>query len=250
MLDGTNQTVRRTAFYLGSLLLLVVNDHIFKVVCPGWITGKLSDFAGVFALAMFLGSAMPRLFACGAAGAFFVWWKSPLSQPVINALPWQAGRVVDWTDLIALAILVGAFRLLPRSPERTRIGIPLAVLSLFAFAATSQQHASVSVDPKDPIAKIQTCTPREGVLSRFRNCFGVYSPDNKQFQLSIDIRVSGKRRATFTYVAVSEDGVVSVESMQIFGPQPVDTAAAEIAVRDRLVACASACPVAPRGPDS
>ena len=246
-MDGTNKQVRRTAVYLGSLLLLVVNDHIFKQVWPGWITGKLSDFAGVFALAMFLGSAMPRVLACGAAGALFVWWKSPLSQPVINTLQWPAGRVVDWTDLIALAMLIGAFWLLPRSPERARIGIPLALLSLFAFAATSKQHASVSVDPKDPIGKIATCTSREGVLRRFRNCFSVYSSDNKRFQLSIDIPVSGKRRGTFTYVAVSEDGVVSVESMQIFGPQPVDTAAGEIAARDRIVTCASACPVAPRG---
>jgi hypothetical protein len=246
-LDGTNKQVRRTTLYLGSLVLLVANDHIFKQVWPGWITGKLSDFAGVLALAMFFGSAMPRVFACGAAGAFFVWWKSPLSQPMINALPWPAGRVVDWTDLIALAMLVGAFRLLPRSPERARIGIPLALLSLFAFAATSKQHASVSIDPKDPIGQIATCTSREAVLSHFRNCFGVYTSDNKQFQLSIDISVREKRRSTFTYVAVSEDGVVTVESMQIFGPQPVDTAAAEIAVRDRLVTCASACPVASRG---
>jgi hypothetical protein len=246
-LDGTKKQVRRTALYLTSLLLLVVNDHIFKQVWPGWITGKLSDFAGVFALAMFLGSAMPRVLACGAAGALFVWWKSPLSQPVINTLPWPAGRVVDWTDLIALGMLVGTFWLLPRSPERARIGIPLAVLSLFAFAATSKQHASVRVDPKDPIGRIATCISREAALSRLKNCFGVYSSDNKQFQLSIDIPVSGKRRGTFTYVAVSEDGIVSVESMQIFGPQPVDTAAAEINVRARIVTCASACLVAPPG---
>jgi len=82
-----------------------------------------------------------------------------------------------------------------------------------------------------------------GIVSEFT------PPDNSRFQLNIEIPVGGKRRGTFTYVVVSEDGVASVESMQIFGTQPVDAAAAEIAVHDRLVACASTCQVAPRTRD-
>lgn len=34
-------------------LLLVVNDHVLKRACPGFVTGKLSDFAGVLLLPLF-----------------------------------------------------------------------------------------------------------------------------------------------------------------------------------------------------
>jgi hypothetical protein len=39
---------------LGALLVLVLNDHLLKRVCPGFLTGKLSDFAGVLLLPLFL----------------------------------------------------------------------------------------------------------------------------------------------------------------------------------------------------
>ena len=32
---------------LGALALLIFNDHVLKAACPGWWTGKLSDFAGL-----------------------------------------------------------------------------------------------------------------------------------------------------------------------------------------------------------
>ncbi len=39
---------------LGALVTLAVNDHLLKRVCPGVVTGKLSDFAGVIFLPLFL----------------------------------------------------------------------------------------------------------------------------------------------------------------------------------------------------
>ena len=32
---------------IAALVVLVVNDHLLKAAYPGWITGKLSDFAGM-----------------------------------------------------------------------------------------------------------------------------------------------------------------------------------------------------------
>ena len=32
---------------LGALGVLVLNDHVLKHACPGFVTGKLSDFAGI-----------------------------------------------------------------------------------------------------------------------------------------------------------------------------------------------------------
>jgi hypothetical protein len=39
---------------LAALFTLALNDHVLKQVCPGWWTGKLSDFAGVVLLPVFL----------------------------------------------------------------------------------------------------------------------------------------------------------------------------------------------------
>jgi len=60
---------------LGALALLAVNDHVLKRVCPGFVTGKLSDFAGVLLLPIFLhalfelGSGLVRRQPLQAAGS-------------------------------------------------------------------------------------------------------------------------------------------------------------------------------------
>ena len=32
---------------VGAILVLLINDHLLKGAAPGWVTGKLSDFAGL-----------------------------------------------------------------------------------------------------------------------------------------------------------------------------------------------------------
>ena len=53
---------------LASVALLLLNDHILKWLIPSWLTGKLSDFAGLFffpylvlAFASLPGLALARL---------------------------------------------------------------------------------------------------------------------------------------------------------------------------------------------
>ena len=36
-----------TPIAIFAIALLVVNDHVLKLACPGLVTGKLSDFAGL-----------------------------------------------------------------------------------------------------------------------------------------------------------------------------------------------------------
>jgi len=54
---------------LTALFTLALNDHVLKRVCPGWWTGKLSDFAGVVVLPVFT-HAMLELAAARI-------WKKP-----------------------------------------------------------------------------------------------------------------------------------------------------------------------------
>ncbi|HWK88723.1 MAG TPA: hypothetical protein VNP72_01960, partial [Longimicrobium sp.] len=92
---------------LASLALLVLNDHVLKAAYGSWLTGKLSDFAGLLAFALFWRALLPRrrMLACAAAGLAFAYWKSPAAQPLVdalNAMGAGVGRVVDWSDLAAL----------------------------------------------------------------------------------------------------------------------------------------------------
>ena len=56
---------------LSALFVLALNDHVLKHVCPGWWTGKLSDFAGVVLLPVFV-HALLELAAARL-------WNKPLS---------------------------------------------------------------------------------------------------------------------------------------------------------------------------
>jgi hypothetical protein len=162
--------------FLAALGLLLANDFIFKPLFHNWFTGKLSDFAGLFAFFVFWSAFFPRrnriIGLMVAVG--FVFWKSAWSQPLIdywNSLAlYHIGRVVDATDLIALAILPGADFYTRRygkqrassthhiaGVQARRLAICLMCgLSIFAFAATkfvNDRAASVYRDYEIALAK-------------------------------------------------------------------------------------------------
>jgi hypothetical protein len=79
---------RRTTTNRAALLLLVLvgvlllNDYVLKAAFHNWLTGKLSDFAGVAAFALFWCMLFPqarRLILLGTA-AGFAFWKSPAAD--------------------------------------------------------------------------------------------------------------------------------------------------------------------------
>ena len=133
-------------WFLFNLLLLLLNDFWWKAAFHNWFTGKLSDFSGLFVFSVTLSlvfkkqSKFPFVFT----GILFVWWKSHWSSPFIGW--WNTfdlisiSRVIDYTDLVALLILLPAYSyvnntskiLLPRS-----LSIPVLMLTLFSIVATS-----------------------------------------------------------------------------------------------------------------
>lgn len=99
-------------FFIFFLLLLVLNDHIFKTTFSNVLTGKLSDFAGVVVLYLLLLYIFPKFkksLAALVVVLFFTFWKSAYAQGFIyfynNISPIKITRVVDYTDLFALLIL-------------------------------------------------------------------------------------------------------------------------------------------------
>jgi hypothetical protein len=149
--DGFGRAAQLTApEFILSILLLLANDFFLKPWLANGFTGKLSDFAGLFAFPFFWAALVPRWrvsIYLGTAVAFTL-WKSPVSEGLIagwNAVsPFQVGRVVDASDLIALSILPLSYwcSTKPRQvPGRRWRTAGLAAVSLFAFMATSREPA-------------------------------------------------------------------------------------------------------------
>ena len=133
-------------WFIIGLTILLLNDFILKGFYGNWLTGKLSDFAGLFIFPLFWTVIFPKhknkIFLFTAV--FFIFWKSPYSQNFINV--WnnfiflEIARVVDYSDLIALFVLPFAYiyELKKESLKSIQLNpaIPF-VLSIFSFMATS-----------------------------------------------------------------------------------------------------------------
>jgi len=143
---------------IASIALLVVNDHIFKSLAPSWVTGKLSDFAGLFFFPFLLAAALSPItrragalaFAITAAWFTFVKtsaWGIALTQAVLYPiLGYRVPITLDPTDLIALVVLVPAWRLWnqPTTPRAdARAWLMLSVASLAALATSPLPYERV-----------------------------------------------------------------------------------------------------------
>lgn len=128
-----------------SIFLLILNDFVLKQAYPSWFNGKLSDFSGVFAFTLFCLVLRRARSTLWMVAAWFVFWKTPFSQPLIDSWNstslWSISRTVDYTDLTALAMIPLAAIYHDRSREKNvRRGWCLlsGAVAAFAFCATSR----------------------------------------------------------------------------------------------------------------
>lgn len=138
-------------YFIGGLLLLVLNDHYLKWEFHNWFTGKLSDVVGVFILPFFIAFVLKgrARIAVIFTALFFIWWKSSISTSAIEIYNEFAiipiCRVVDYTDYFALAMLPISYLTIRSLEYRSTASnislrwfmIPLGVMSCFVFMATS-----------------------------------------------------------------------------------------------------------------
>jgi hypothetical protein len=146
----------KSPLFLLSLALLLLNDLILKQAFHNWLTGKISDFAGLIVFIIFLTGILPRykdqIFI--SIGICFMYWKSSLSDPLISFWSdhfYSISRTVDFTDLIALVVLPLTYLYQKKARTKTFIGadyssIIIIFISIFAFCATSKSYNTVKVN--------------------------------------------------------------------------------------------------------
>lgn len=132
--------------FLIGLSALLLNDFVLKQQFHNGITGKLSDFAGLFIFPLFCSAFFPRIRSSIylATAAAFGFWKSAYSQSFFDT--WNSlsffpiGRTVDFSDLAALVALPFSYaydRISSRIPSPRAAIYLVAIISVFAFTATS-----------------------------------------------------------------------------------------------------------------
>jgi hypothetical protein len=146
--------------FLVALALLIINDHYLKAAWPGIITGKLSDFAGLFVMAVFIYAVSGKFIRTGRqliimhlalAAGFIIWKIAPVELLFIEinkslSIPLPS-RIKDPTDLVALTILPVSYIFITRYIQRDQqiyyvprlrrvISAVLLAITCFAIIAT------------------------------------------------------------------------------------------------------------------
>jgi hypothetical protein len=188
--------------FILSVILLLFNDFILKPYFHNFITGKLSDFAGLFAFTAFGIAVFPKqkkVFSILVI-LFFVFWKSLLVQPLIdlwNSINvYHVGRTVDYTDLIALPLVWVAYRFCSRGNRmvfKKYLTVPVALLALFSFCATSYQHV-YQIDKSYEIA-----LSKKEVIEKLNS---ICASCDENLPLSVDVQ-----RADTSFVNVDMDTI-------------------------------------------
>lgn len=195
----------RHPLWWGALVVLIVNDHALKGsgVLPGWLTGKLSDVAGLVVAPVLLGalsSVRGRRGMWAAVAAVGAWFALVNTVPAcaracealteLLGVPWKLW--CDPTDLLALPALGASAWLMMRTSGATRergvlVERLLAMAGAVSCVATSMAPAT------------HTVTTQGKVLSQGNGAGPVYVIDSS----------TGRRLAAGAF---NQSGVTSIET--------------------------------------
>lgn len=153
--QSTVRAALRQPLFWVALVVLLLNDHVLKGagVLPDWLTGKLSDFAGLVVAPLVLTALLRgrRAWAFVAVGGWFtavnlVPEAARASEAAMGLLGISWRLWTDPTDLVALAAMPIAWTMTERGETRVRRrGLEHAAVLIGAFAcmATSREPEPV-----------------------------------------------------------------------------------------------------------
>ena len=204
-----NENLFYRKIFLVSIFLLLLNDLYLKEQFHNLLTGKLSDFVGLFAFPYFFSvlfkNKVKQTFIL--TGILFIFWKSNSSQFVIdylNNLGIGINRVVDYSDLIALSILPLSYL------YRTQNNIGIKKINLlpkeliigicsFAFIATTLPRESGELNLKSEY-QTQVEIPKEELIRTLLKA----SVNNVDSKYRIVIELPRKKSRVFVSTIISE----------------------------------------------
>jgi hypothetical protein len=180
--------------FISSLLILAINDHILKYYFNNWLTGKLSDFAGLIVLPLFLSFLFPKLskWTCFISALFFIYWKTKFSDSLIDFINKNDivifSRVIDFTDFVALIVLPIPWTLINDKKTLTLKSkfVSTFFLVLFTFCvltATSIRKGYI-LKPEGTITinqKHELKVPKDTVLARINQLGYSYEISNNLY---------------------------------------------------------------------
>ncbi len=131
--------------FIGSVAVLLFNDRVLKAAWPGFVTGKLSDVAGVAIIAVLLTALTGRArlaFAASAVG--FGVLKTVPAVAVLSAPLLGGVTRTDPSDLLALGVLWPLWHWVEAAPRRPvvdrrrwLIAVQIVAISTAVFATTA-----------------------------------------------------------------------------------------------------------------
>lgn len=86
---------------LAAIALLLVNDHLLKDSVPGWLTGKLSDVAGLVFFPLLVWAVVQRSIALCVIGSGAAFAAVKLWQPANTGGEWLLGAARWPLDALA-----------------------------------------------------------------------------------------------------------------------------------------------------
>ena len=132
--------------FIAGLIILAINDHYLKSYYPNMITGKLSDFVGLFIFPIFLSAILPVRTKTNyfLAAFIFIVWNSPVVEHLIQfgkSIGIPLHRTVDPTDLLALFVLPFSYLYLQEIQKeeirKKHFRIPLLTVSFIVLTSTT-----------------------------------------------------------------------------------------------------------------
>ena len=136
--DRNRYALLRHPQFIAGMFVILINDLFLKTSYHNWITGKLSDIAGLYVFPVFWCAFFPayKKHIYVLTAIIFTVWKSSLSQPLIialNNINLPFNRVIDPTDLLALFVLPISFKYCHNTPTRFMRSLHPALIAIPAL---------------------------------------------------------------------------------------------------------------------
>jgi hypothetical protein len=224
---------------VAAVALLLLNDHLLKQAWSSPITGKLSDFAGLYfapwvlialALAVTAGRVDTRIVAALAYGCiacvFAALKLSPASSEPVLAIARTLGVtlviVPDPTDLIALPMLPISYAVWAR---RHRVGASPRWRQVTAFAVSALAVAATSGPPQPSVTDIAASSDSVVVSVEYTsNSDGVYRLEESRWR-RIDLKpgalIADPTDPATVYVLRGASWTVTVDRLRAGRTEPV-----------------------------